>query len=40
MTVQISDQVLVAYAHCPLKAYLLLTKQEKGKEHEHVTNLE
>ena len=36
----ITSEVVVAYAQCPRKAYLLLFSPEKGEPHEYIQILE
>jgi len=40
MNKPITSEIVVAYAHCPLKGYLLLCTDEIGQQHEYVAILE
>ena len=37
---QITHQIVVAYAQCPLKAFLLLRSEDQGTQHEYVRLIE
>lgn len=37
---QITHQIVVAYAQCPLKAFLLLRSEDLGTQHEYVRLIE
>jgi hypothetical protein len=40
MPFEITSEIVVAYAQCPRKAYLLLYRPEQGEPHEYVHILE
>ena len=40
MSPLITSEIVVAYSHCPRKAFLLLFTEEEGRSHEHLQLLE